>query len=267
MSSATVNALTAYQVGEVIGRGAFLVLGVALVVLGLRRRRASSRPVPAPPPAGVAPQVAAPGGAPVPYGSAPFAAPAGSPVPYGSAPVTAPTRRRGTGLVVAGSALVLLSLASAATQAAGRVERKVALPDSVLELPQNATLSAQASAALLQDRSDELENAQVAAYGSPPQAVLVLATPHGDSSPDRALRGLKAGFERSSGAALGDGTRVDPGRLGGGARCWSTSLQDVPAAVCAFVDGGSVVTVYDFVETGAAAAAGRARTVREAAVR
>lgn len=239
------QALSAARTGQLAGRGAVLALGVVLVLDGVRRRRRRSTPEPL---------AVAPG------------APAGA-----LSVLPAPRGRRGRNvpLVVGWGLLVLFAVgtARAVTHGTHHVQRHVALPPSVLGLPLNEAMTARASSTLEGEQPSAGPGARIAVYGAPPHAVLVLATPHGSNSPDRAISDIKAGDERTSGVTLGVGTRVAAGPLGGSGRCWNNALRATPAELCVFVDAGSAVTVYDVGVTNPATTARRALTVREAALR
>lgn len=242
-SAVAAQALSAAEMGKLAGRGAVFLLGVALVVDGMQRRRQRS-----------AAQALAVG---------PEASVAATSV------LPSPRGRRSTSFVVVGGALVALcgvTTARDVIHAADRVQRHVVLPHSVLGLPLNEAMTARASSSLLSRQAAAGEGTRIAAYGTPPHAVLVLATPHGSTSPTRAINDIKAGNESSTGVALGNGTPVNAGRLGGNGHCWNTALRATPVSLCVFVDAGSIVTVYDLDVTNPAATARRALTAREAAL-
>lgn len=306
--SATPLAMTAYEAGEIAGGLVPLGLGIALIVVGLRRRRASAPPAPDFP-SGEAPGV---GGtpahpdspaavqtvswtpAPEPDLAAEPAAPATPNVTHGpdraTAPAAersapwppalpaaaasgpnlspdAPVRKRGTGLLIGGAVLVVLTLAGGAVRVADRAaaQRRVELPTSVLGLARDQAASAQVGTSALSNVPAGLTDPQAAVYGTLPNALLVIAARASTSRPADQLEAFRKGLEKSGGT-LEKGRDVDAGRLGGAARCWEGVIGGIRPGVCVFVDRGSLVATIDFLGGGVEEAAKRGRQVREATV-
>ena len=277
-----VLAVSAYQAGEVVGGLLPLLLGIALVVVGVRRRRASTaaapgwgyEAAPAAPAPSWAPAPADPDAAPAARAdndAAAAAAPAAAEaVPSGPAPTpwpATPERPRGTGLVAGGIALIVLSLLGGVLAAVNRESsrRRVELPSSVIGLARDQTASEQAGKQVLSGVPSGLIDTKAAVYGALPKAVLVIAARANTSVPSSQVDDFRKGIERSGGK-LENGRNVDAGSLGGSARCWEAVISTVRPGVCVFVDRGSLVATIDFLGGGVDAAAKRGLQIREATV-
>jgi len=289
-------ALTPYGAGYVAGLFVLPLLGVVLIVVGIRRRRSYPGPTSAPgypgpaepvsldqPAAGPAPDAAA--WSPPPQGwAAPHGAPEGwapPPAPaqgWSSAPpILAPqpkAKRPGTALIAVGAALLLFFVAgtlgrglSTGVTGGPKVQRQLVRPDSVLGMPRNEELTTQVRQQFQSSLPSNVETSDIAVYGTPPQVFIVIAALGDFSNTGSQVSSFKAGAEKSAGVPLGDGTAVDPGPLGGDARCWSATLQAVPIGLCVFVDRGSLLSTFDLVNADVNAASERGRQVRSASVR
>lgn len=297
-------ALSAYESGVLFGRLLPFVLGAALLVAGLVRRSRSSASAP---PSYAGWGAAATPTPPATTGQAdvadvvdgvsadPFAAPTSAgagtePAAASSGWTAAPAapKRDGKGLIIAGSILlglgVLTALGSgleraqevaeqeaaesgvAESEVAGsRVERTVALPTELLGLPRDAALSEQAQADA--NAAGGLPpGGQLAAYTDQQDLILVIAAETQIADLEGEVVGYREGIEPGTGP-LGDGTPVDPGPLGGAARCWSTDFEGTPGATCVFVDGGSILSTIDFGTTDVQEAGERGRQARASTVR
>lgn len=255
--------------GWLLAAGLCLLAGFLLVGTGVRRRRPAA-PVPSAlwAHAGADPAVDAPDGpswtaAPeVPDGPAETAgtgAAAASPPPARSA--AAPRLSRT--LVGAGVVLVLVGLlvGGRGLTERGAGQPTITLPGSVLGLPRDPTASAEAGLQLRAAVPPGLTNPQTAVYGRLPGALLVLAAGAGTASPAAGLDGFRRSFEQSGGVLTG-ATDVDPGPLGGLARCWTAADIATDAVVCGFADTFSLVATTDLLGGGIPAAAERGRQVR-----
>jgi hypothetical protein len=271
-------ALSAYETGEVLGGLLPLAIGVALIVVGVRRRRAGrtsapgwTHPVSGATDSGAAASWApaadevGSAGAPDDLGAAPGADwPSAAPAPWPAPAAAAP---RGGGLVAGGTALVALTLVGAAGAAVRHhdQQRRVDLPSSVLALARDQSASDEAGKQVLQGIPAGLVDPQAAVYGTLPDALLVIAARTGSSDAGRQLDGFRTGIEKSGGK-LTNGRDVATGSLGGAARCWEAVISSVRPDVCAFADAGSLVATIDFLGGGIDAAATRGLQVREASV-
>ncbi len=240
-----------------------LGLGVLLLTVGVRRRRARALGSPALP------------AAPTPVVTAPAAsswtpAPAEDEADDAVAPTDGRKRAtsRGGVLMAAGVGLIALALVAAGLRATAvpAPTRRVALPTSVLGMARDAAATEVIyKRALSAGVPAGLEDPQVAAYGMPPAVLLVIAGRVRTSRPSRQLDGFRRGLEKSGGR-LEHARDVDPGPLGGAARCWDASISDVHPGVCVFVDDGSLVATLDFLGGGLDAAAKRGLQVRATTV-
>ncbi|GAC1608179.1 MAG: hypothetical protein NVS3B26_04030 [Mycobacteriales bacterium] len=268
-------AVTAYEGGQATVALVPLGISVALLVVGVRRRRAA-RTTPAwgyVRPAAEAPGFAGDRQDPSPTSPSwtrlpelePSAGPVGGLPADWSPPTTA--RSGATGLIVSGAALSALTLLGGAIVIADRAgtHRTVALPTSVLGLARDEAASAQVGKQALADVPTGLTDPQAAVYGTLPNAVLVIAARAHTSQPGSQLEGFRKGIE-NSGGTLTNGRDVSPGPLGGAARCWQAALSGGHPGVCVFVDAGWLVATVDFLGGGLDAAAKRGRQVREATV-
>lgn len=287
VASALPLAATAYESGEAFGRLVPLLLGIALLVAGIVRR---SRSAPAASPyegwgqASAPAPVAATGqagsvgtAAPVDPFAVPASGPAGLPPAYGAPPAgygppPAPAKRRGTGLIIAGSILLALGLigllANVGSRVAGsadRVERTVALPETVLGLPRDQALSDQARKDA-EAASDLPPGSQVGAYTDQRDVLLLIAASTPVRDVEAEITAYRRGLEQGGGP-LGEGMPVEPGPLGGSARCWAVDFQGNPGHSCIFVDGGSFVSTIDFGALDPQDAGGRGLQARNETVR
>lgn len=261
--------------GWLLAAALCLLAGLLVVGTGVRRRRPAAPAASAlwahagadpavPPPGGpswtAVPEVPAdPAGTAAGTGSV-----AASPLPARSAAAPRMSRR----LVGAGIALVLagLLLGGRWLTERGAPQPTITLPDSVLGLPRDPAASAEAGLQLRAAVPAGLTNPQTAVYGRLPGALLVLAAGAGTASPAAGLDGFRRSFERSGGALTG-ATDVDPGPLGGLARCWIAADIATDAVVCGFADTFSLVATTDLLGGGIPAAAERGRQVRAQTVR
>lgn len=249
--------MTAYEAGQLVAFLVFLLLGIALLVAGFLRRRRYQ-----------AAEAAARSQAwPAPADEAAALEPAAAPATW-TTPVAPPKKRDGVGLMVAGGILVVLAVAGQLQDGllSKQVERELALPTTLLGLEKDDALSQQVAAQLVSALPEGLDESDAALYGTPPEVLLVIAAVGDVDDPDEELESVREGFSSTSGSDLGGGEEVDAGDLGGEARCWSTELQGLPAVLCAFIDGGSIVTVLDTTTTDLDDAADRALQAREASV-
>lgn len=259
MLAVTPLAVDAYELGGLVGALVPLALGITLLVVGLRQRRAGSV-VPAGPTwnYGPSPETAVPPWEPPP-----------ATVPDPTWPAPAPSKPRGTALIVAGAILTVLALLGAVVQAATlatSTERRVALPTSVIGLERVEGAGAQIAESALQAAPEDLIDPHAALYGTPGLSVLVIAARAKTSFPSRQLDSFRKGFEGAGGSSLTDGRDVDAGDLGGSARCWVAHINDTTPGVCIFVDRGSLVATIDFLPGGIEEAAKRGLQIREATV-
>jgi hypothetical protein len=257
------QAADVYAAGLLAGSALPLLLGVVLVVLGVRRRRAT-RPLPwryEGPSWGAAAEAAE--GADQPGWLSPSGEPAAPPPP--GFPAVEPVQRRGTGLILGGIALAVVSLVALGVQTRSQ-ERRVALPTAVLGLARDQAASRQISDQALASVPGDLIDPQAAIYGELPQAVLVIAARAHTSRPANQLDGFRTGLQKAGGT-LTNGRDVDAGSLGGAARCWQGAIAGAHPDVCVFVDRGSLVATVDFLGGGLPAAARRGLQIREATVK
>jgi hypothetical protein len=173
----------------------------------------------------------------------------------------------GTARIVIGAVLIVFSMIGTAThnleQASSK--REIALPGTAVGLARNAQASATAQQQLANSLPAELQEPQAAVYGEPPTAVLVVAGKEQSDDPASGLEGFRRGIA-SSGTEVTSGRDVDPGSLGGAARCYDGRLAGAPVVVCAFVDKGSFLATYDFLGGTIDDAAQRGRQIRDASV-
>jgi hypothetical protein len=244
-------AVSAYDVGTVLGALLPLVLGIALLVAGIRQRRAAAA---TPETTTWSPVEPAPGW---PTPEAP------------SWPAPAPTKPGGNGLIIAGWVLTAIGLVSGTTQTLQLLtttDRNVALPRTVLGLERVQGNGAQIAESALQAAPKDLIDPHAALYGTPGLSVLVIAARAHTSSPSVQIDSFREGFEGSGGGRLTDGRGVPPGKLGGAARCWVAHISGTEPGVCIFVDRGSLVATIDFLPGGVEEAAKRGLQIREATV-
>lgn len=263
-------AVDASSAGQVAGGLIPLALGIALIVLGVRRRQAAAGPHPAggwsyagsapePAPAAVA-DPAAPSWTPRPE------APETDTAPPGPPPVE-PAPRRSRGLIAAGALLIALSLVGTAVRMVSRPgnEQRIALPSSVLGLARDQAASTQSGQQALARVSAGLSDPQAAVYGTLPEALLVITAKARASQPGGQIEDFGEGIQKS-GTRLGATRDVDPGALGGAARCWDATIGAMHPNVCVFVDRRWLVATIDFLGGGLSAAAKRGLQVRLATV-
>ncbi|MEU4781590.1 hypothetical protein [Micromonospora sp. NPDC023633] len=88
-------------------------------------------------------------------------------------------------------------------------------------------------------------------YGTPADKDLVMIAAASGLNPDpaRALEDTIRGA-RTSDVRLGEMSSVDPGPLGGEAKCGDAKARDVPLGVCVWSDKGSVGMVIIYFKTG-----------------
>ena len=166
------------------------------------------------------------------YAPGPGAAPIAPPVAFGPpGPSTKKQGKPGTAWLIVGLVLVGLGALSLAENLATNIMRgpvhSAAIPTVLVGFPQlrDATVQAQLDKATAASPTHSLE---AAAYSSPamPAYLVLLLSPLGSGDADSAL--YFTGFERG---LFGDGhaaptpTTVDPGALGGAAKCWPMEAQ------------------------------------------
>lgn len=118
-----------------------------------------------------------------------------------------------------------------------------------------------------QDRADEMvarmaaampntTSTMLAVYGdlSKQDVVLVYGSTATIAEPDKALDSFAAGM-KSSGLALIGLAPIEPGPLGGTARCGDANADDVPMGICLWADRGSLGMVIEYFRTAAETAA------------
>lgn len=232
--------MNAYELGRAMGTLLLFVAGVVLLVVGSRRPRA------------------VPPGADMGRGAAPVQLSEETPTPSEdvNSPLK-PARRRRPLLMIAGGVLIVMSILGAVGQQV-RKDHTIALPATVLGLDRNDEATAQAE-------KQAARGIRTAIYGTPPKGVLVTVAKQ-SSSDLGGLLGEAAREAKAAGITLGESSDVDPGTLGGRARCWKVTLRDTPAVLCVFVDKGSILSTFDFIATSLHESAQRGRKVREATI-
>ena len=185
-------------------------------------------------------------------------------------------RDRARNRVAAGVFLVLASsggtfgshfgasaVASADSQAAASA-RTIVMPLSVLGLQRDAAKSAKVAASLGSNEAGTAVSIY-AEHGEP--ALTVTAVTGSFDDPGGQLQDAWRKLARSEGVHIGAGRDIEPGALGGVARCWPATFYGVSVHLCLMADRGSLLSVLDAGASSPIDAARRARTVREAVVR
>jgi hypothetical protein len=199
------------------------------------------------------------------YFSGGHPAPSGWPTPT-RAPAPSPTA--GVPLVLAGVALIAVALVSFIVRWTPLGDARVELPSQVLGMPKDEAASDMAQGAL-----DGLaahvpggmpDDMQLAVYGTPPAALLVIAADEGSRAPEAELSSMPTGMAAQ--LVLDGGTDVDAGERGGAARCWTGQQEGRPLVVCGFVDRETMVMVMDYTGNDLATSSQAALAVRDAVV-
>ncbi|NJP31602.1 hypothetical protein [Micromonospora thermarum] len=209
-----------------------------------------------------------PGGYPPPQPAGGFPPPApGAPgQPYGAVPP--PPKKRSTGkilLIVLAAVLVLCLGGAAVAFFAVKDEVKETVDATKIRVVEPETLAGRPKVTdpNLQNISQQLEaelnkslpdatSTVGAFYGDPAKQdlVMVAAASGLNTDPTKTLDETVAGA-RQSDVAVGEMSSVDPGPLGGEAKCGDAKAADVPIGVCVWSDKGSLGMIMVYFKTGA----------------
>jgi hypothetical protein len=274
------GANTAYEVGGFVFVAVLLILGVTLLILGLKGRKANNAaplawqpPPPPAPPAYGEEQPAAPDF----FEKAPAADSWSTPPPppdaWGGGPAAPPAKKKsGVLFIVAGALLTAFAIIGGIGFALGlnddtRDRTEVKLPATLLGLTRNDTGLETAKTQLASSLPKGFDESDVGFYGTRPNGIVVVAGRGTIRSPESEITGFRKGVAGSTDGKIGDGEKVDAGPLGGEARCFDTTVAGgTHVDICVFVDKGSIMASFDFVAKNVQQAAGRALTIRSAVI-
>lgn len=200
---------------------------------------------------------------PSPYQPAPY-----DPAPYPPAPYPQPPRRSNAGKVLAivlgavilvcgGGATVTYLLVKDSVQGAAEAgNTRVVAPETLNGRPRlrdQAYESAANTAVTGINNSVPGATSTIAAlYGDPAKQdlVMVIGTSKVISNPKRALDDVISGINQG-GLRLSNVTDIDPGPLGGYAKCGDSTASGLKVGVCVWADRGSVGMVFVYFKTAA----------------
>ncbi|MGN9776614.1 hypothetical protein ACTMS0_12725 [Micromonospora sp. H33] len=223
---------------------------------------------PAPQQPGAYPAPQQPGGYPPPQSAGGFPPPvSGAPgQPFGAVPPPPKKRSAGKILLIVFAAVLVLCLGGAAVAFfAVKDEVKDTVDATKIRVVEPETLAGRPKVtdANLQGISQQLEtelnkslpdatSTVGAFYGDPAKQdlVMVAAASGLNTDPAKTLEETITGA-RQSDVKVGEMSSVDPGPLGGEARCGDAKAADVPIGVCVWSDKGSVGMIMIYFKTGA----------------
>ncbi|MGK5522160.1 hypothetical protein ACSNN9_22780 [Micromonospora sp. URMC 107] len=201
------------------------------------------------------------------YGPPPQAGGYGPPpggVPYGGPPVA---RKSSAGRIVlislavvlvlclGGAAIVAFAVKDEVKETVDATRIRVVAPATLAGRPKATDPTLQAGARQLEAELNKTIPGATSTvggfYGTPADKDLVMIAAASGLNPDpaRALEDTIRGA-RTSDVRLGEMSSVDPGPLGGEAKCGDAKAGDVPLGVCVWSDKGSVGMVIIYFKTG-----------------